>query len=233
MGSQKPVWNDETDPQSPKNHQNDVIQYYTLDCYPDEPCSQSIPIDVDPNAEIGRPNLVSHSDFGSYNEVDNEHISTNRISAPAPKVEQIQNFPVTRQPNRFTMGPSVASMYGTNGLGPHYPATKRPQESRPPSTEPRFVSTNEPDPKILLPSNYKQNRYDPFLYHQNKLKRGSSLPATADSRTSFLQQEPPVYHAHYTDSRTFSAANQPSYTFKDSVMQRYQHVTQGLFFVDY
>ena len=72
----------------------------------------------------------------------------------------------------------------------------------------------------MYPSNYKQqNRYDPFSFHQNNLKRVSNYVTTADSRTAF-EQEAPQYNAHYTDSRTFSSAVQPSYTFKDSIFQR-------------
>jgi len=234
VGSKKPEWNDDNEVKNVGDN-NDVIQYYTLDCYPDEPCSQTIPIDVDPDAEIGRPNLVTHadSDFGN-NEVDVEQyteVPDQRLYSPQPPKQQQQqkqpevkkSTPVTQEPTRFTMGPSVASMYGVNGLGPHYPVTKPPQETRPPITEPRFVTSPEPesDPSILYPSNYKQNRYDPFSFHQNKLKRGSTTTTTTnvDTRSPY-QQEPPVYHAHYTDSRTFSSAVQPSYTYKNSALER-------------
>jgi len=216
---------------------NDAIQYFTLDCYPDEPCSQTIPIDVDPDAGIGRPNLVTHSDpdFGNnnnHNEVDTDFRNDqflkdteNRINGQTEKQQKVSvsapiPIPVTKEPTRFTMGPSVASVYGTSGLGPHYPMTKRPQEAKTTITEPRYVSTIETEPPtILYPSNYRQNKYDPFSFHQNKLKRGSnSVPPPGDSQSPY-QQEPPARVAHYTDSRTFSAASQPSYTYKDSVIQ--------------
>jgi hypothetical protein len=45
------------------------------------------------------------------------------------KLQNLQ-MAVTKAPARFTMGPSVASVYGMNGLGPHYPVTKRPEEAR-------------------------------------------------------------------------------------------------------
>ena len=227
VGSKKPEWNDDTELKN-MGQTNDVIQYFTLDCYPDEPCSQTIPIDVDSDAEIGRPNLVTHadSDFGNNNEIDtdfrNEQFmqdTENRINGQILKEQKVE-VPITKEPTRYTMGPSVASVYGTNGLGPHYPVTKRPQEAKTTMTEPRYVSTIETEPPtILYPSNYRQNKYDPFSFHQNKLKRGSNLVPPGDSRSPY-QQEPPAYAAHYTDSRTFSSASQPTYTYKDSVLEQ-------------
>ena len=50
------------------------FQYYTLDCYPGEICSQTIPIEADADPEVGRPSLVTHSDpdFGNSNEIDDD-----------------------------------------------------------------------------------------------------------------------------------------------------------------
>ena len=227
VGSKKPDWNDDEDGLKFDSVSED-IQTYTLDCYPGETCSQTIPIDIDPNAEIGRPGLVTHSDpdFGGINEIedDDDHKygsdTENRINSQVNKLQKLE-IPVTHEPTRYTMGPSVASAYGVSGLGPQYPATKRPQLVAATITEPRFVAPAETQPPVILyPSNYKQGKYDPFSFHQENLKRVTSPVSTADSRSSYeYEQEPQAYNSHYTDSRTFSSAQQPSYTYKDSVLQ--------------
>jgi hypothetical protein len=69
VGSKKPVWNDE-DEEAARFATDEAIQYYSLDCYEGQPCSQTIPIEADAKAEIGRPNLVTHPDPDVGNEID-------------------------------------------------------------------------------------------------------------------------------------------------------------------
>ena len=125
-------------------HDSRWLQYYTLDCYPGEICTQTIPIEAGPDLEVGRPSLVTHSesDFGTSNEIedsieadedeDRKFIpnTENRINSATTKLQNLELPAATKAPTRFTMGPSVASVFGVNGLGPHYPVTKHPKETR-------------------------------------------------------------------------------------------------------
>ncbi len=122
------------------------------------------------------------------------------------------------------MGPSVASIFGSQGLGPQYPRTNKPTVTRAPSTSSRYdaVTTSRPvlsEPRTILgfPKSNSFSSYDPFLYQHENLKRLS-----ADHNVPYYAEQDPVYHSLYTDSRIFSSDNPPSYSYKDSVLQQNQ-----------
>jgi len=122
-----------------------------------------------------------------------------------------------------SMGPSVASIYdGYHGLGPQYPKSKintTPQAFQPTNHEKKEIKTTySPTTKMIFSttktpsySNNPINYYDPFIFHNGKVKRKSF-----QNHSVYHQEEqPPAYQSLYTDSRIFSVDSQPSYQTKD------------------
>jgi len=137
-------------------------------------------------------------------------------------------FSVTQAPVKYTMGPSVASIFGSHGLGPHYPQTRRPTVTLPPSTESRTeppATTSKPLSEITRtfsqPKSYGSTHYDPFVYQQENLKRLSP-----DYGLTLYEEQPPSYPSLYTDSRVFSPDYSQSYSYKDSVLLENRHQQQ-------
>ena len=175
-GSPKPVWDEPVKPFKP-------IKSYTVECYPGQACSQTIPLWA--NQEY-QPNT-----YEEYHEATNSIIDRNdKINEI--KIEDKVTFKpkiitTTTQEPSTTLGLSVASVYHPAVPSWQIPTTKLPKM---PITA-KAETIEEP-----VYNNYQ--RYDPFMFHSQISKR------------SFLKkpgvQKPVVQHlkpiiSNYMDSR--------------------------------